>query len=75
MYVRVFSAAPAGGYHFAQYQHEIRPQRLDLDGWRHMLGLQEFGLNLRLVALSENTCGMSSYYPDAGIGEIDDVAR
>lgn len=39
-----------------------------------MLELQEFGLSLRLVRageLPENTCGMSSYYPDAGIGEID----
>jgi hypothetical protein len=55
---------PLGGSHFARYQHEIRPQRLDLDGWLHMLGLQEFGLSLRFVRageLPENTYGMSSY--------------
>lgn len=46
-----------------QYQHEIRPLRLALDG-----------LSIRLAKASElpeNTCGMSSYYTDAGIGEID----
>ena len=39
-----------------------------------MLGFRSFGLSLRLVRASElpeNTCGMSSYYPEAGIGEID----
>jgi hypothetical protein len=57
-----------------QYQHEIRPLRLALDGWLHKLGLQELGLSIRLAKASElpeNTCGMSSYYTDAGIGEID----
>jgi hypothetical protein len=49
-----------------------------VDGWLHKLGLQEFGLSIRLVKASdlpENTCGMSSYYTDAGIGEIDVLRR
>lgn len=57
-----------------QYQHEIRPLRLALDGWLHKLGLQEFGLSIRLVKASdlpENTCGMSSYNVQSLIGEID----
>ena len=39
-----------------------------------MVGLHQFGLSLQLLRageLLEDTCGMSSYYPDAGIGEID----
>jgi hypothetical protein len=57
-----------------QYQHEIRPLRLALDGWLQKLGLQEFGLSMRLVKASylpENTCGMSSYNVQSLIGEID----
>jgi hypothetical protein len=38
------------------------------------MGLQEFGLSIRLVKASdlpEHACGASRYYTDAGIGEID----
>jgi hypothetical protein len=47
-----------------QYQHEIRPLRLALDRWLHELGLQEFGLSIRLVKASDlapNSCGMSTF--------------
>jgi hypothetical protein len=32
-----------------QYQHEIQPLRRALDGWLQTIGLQEFGLSIRLV--------------------------
>src|SRR5262245_24933959 len=38
------------------------------------LGLQEFGLSIRLVKASdlpENTCGLSRYDVQSGIGQID----
>ena len=42
--------------------------------WLHELGLQEFGLSIRLVKASElpvNTCGMSNFDVKSLIGEID----
>lgn len=57
-----------------QYQHEVRPLRLALDRWLHELGLQEFGLSIRLVKaddLPSNSCGMSTYDVKALVGEID----
>ena len=47
-----------------QYQHEVRPLRLALDRWLHELGLQDFGLSIRLVKASDllpNSCGMSTF--------------
>jgi hypothetical protein len=49
-----------------------------LDGWLHTLGLQEFGLSIRLVKASElpeNACSMSRYDVQSGIGEIDVLRR
>jgi hypothetical protein len=57
-----------------QYQHEVRPLRLALDRWLHELGLQEFGLSIRLVKASDlppNSCGMSTYDVKGLVGEID----
>ena len=36
-----------------QYQHEVRTLRLALDRWLHELGLQDFGLSIRLVKASD----------------------
>ena len=57
-----------------QYQHEIRPLRLALDRWLHELKLQAFGISIRLVTaeeLPENSCSMSVYDTQGGVGEID----
>jgi hypothetical protein len=57
-----------------QYQHEVRPLRLALDRWLRELGLQEFGLSIRLVKASDlapNSCGTSTYDVRSLVGEID----
>ena len=57
-----------------QNQHEIRPLRLALDRWLHVMGLQDFGLSIRLVKASDlppNACWMSNYNVRSVIGEID----
>lgn len=57
-----------------QYQHEMRPLRLALDRWPHELGLQDFGLSIRIVKASDlapNSCGMSTYDVKTLVGEID----
>jgi hypothetical protein len=44
------------------------------DRWLHELGLQDFGLSIRLVKASdlpENSCGMSTYDVSSLVGEID----
>ena len=51
-----------------------RPLHLALDRWLHELGLQEFGLSIRLVKVSNlapNSCGMSNFDVQSLIGEID----
>jgi hypothetical protein len=61
-----------------QYQHEVRPLRLALDGWLQTMGLQEMGLSIRLVKASDlpsGACGMSNFDAQSGIGEIDFGAR
>ena len=48
--------------------------RFALDRWLQELGLQEFGLSIRLVKaddLPPNSCGMSTYDVKGLVGEID----
>jgi hypothetical protein len=47
VYARVSQQRPLDNIASRQYQHEIRPLALALDGWLHKLGLQEFGLSIR----------------------------